>query len=217
MKHAISLVIADDHPTFRLGLKQVIATDPSLQIIGEADDGTIALELIRALLPTVAILDVKMPGCDGFAVAEQIQAARLPVEVIIMTRLDDEPSFNAALNLGIRGYVLKASAYPEIIQSIKQVAAGQEYVSPTLSPYLLRRHRRATELSQQKPALEQLTPTERHILQLIARYKTNREIADELCLSPRTVEHHREHIGEKLSLTGRNALLRFAVEHQSEL
>ena len=212
-----NLVLADDHPTFRFGLQQVIATDVSWKIIGEADAGTQALELIRALCPTVAILDVEMPGCDGFAVVEKIQAERLPVETILRTHLTDEHSFNAALNQGVRSYVLKASVLPEIIQSIKQVAAGHEYVSPMLAPYLMRHHRRATELSQQKPTVEQFTSTEHHILQLIAHYQTSRQIADALCLSPRTVEYHREHICKKLSLTGPHALLHFAVEHQAEL
>jgi DNA-binding NarL/FixJ family response regulator len=129
----------------------------------------------------------------------------------------DEDIFNAAMDAGVKGFVLKDSAVVDIRGSIHAVCAGQNYISPQLSTYLLQHARRAAALAQQKPALKQLTPTERRILKLIAEDKTSREIAGELFVSLRTVENHRANICAKLELHGAHALLKFALEHKSEL
>ncbi|MCA1849472.1 MAG: response regulator transcription factor [Acidobacteria bacterium] len=217
METEIRIVIADDHPIFRKGLRQVIETDARLKVIGEADDGLTALEQIRGMQPDVVVLDVDMPNKDGFEVARAVQDERLAVEIIFLTMHKDERFFNAALDLGVKGYVLKDSVVTEIIGGIRAVAAGQNYISPPLSNYIVNRSRRAAALAQQKPGLSDLTPTERRVLNLIAEYKTSREIAGELFISTRTVEHHRANISMKLELQGSHALLKFALEHKSEL
>ena len=217
MRKEIRLMIADDHPVFRQGLRQVIETDPGLKIVAEASDGETTLDLLPHSGAEILLLDVDMPNKDGFEVARDIRAQRLPVSEIFLTMHKDERFFNAALDLGVNGYVLKDSAVTEVIGSIRAVAGGQEYVSPSLTSYLLNRSRRAAALVAEQPGLGQLTPTERRILKLIAEYKTSKDIADELCLSARTVEHHRSNICEKLELKGTHALLKFAVAHQSEL
>jgi DNA-binding NarL/FixJ family response regulator len=129
----------------------------------------------------------------------------------------DERLLNAALDLGVKGYLLKDSAETEIITGIKEVAAGREYVSQALIGYLINRGRRVKRLLMEKPAVARLTPTERKILALLADYKTSKEIAQELFISPRTVDHHRANISEKLDLHGSHALIKFASEHRSEL
>jgi DNA-binding NarL/FixJ family response regulator len=217
MATEIRVLIADDHPIFRQGLRQVIESDPRLRVVAEAEDGDAALARLRDANPEVVVLDVDMPGKDGFEVARVILERRLPVGIIFLTMHKDERFLNAALDLGVRGYVLKDSAVTEIAGSIKAVAAGQDYVSPALSTFLLNRSRRAVTLGAQTPGLAALTSTERRVLKLIAAYKTSKEIADELCVSPRTIEHHRANIGEKLELKGSHALLKFAVEHQAQL
>ena len=217
MKTEILVMIADDHPIFRQGLRQVIETDPGLKIVAEAADGETTLELLPQCGAEILVLDVDMPNKDGFEVARAIREQRLPIAVIFLTMHKDERFFNTALDLGVKGYVLKDSAVTEIVGSIRAVAGGQEYVSPALTSFLLNRSRRATALVAEQPSVGQLTPTERRILKLIAEYKTNKEVADELCLSPRTVEHHRANICEKLEIKGTHALLKFAVAHQSEL
>src|SRR5262249_10779254 len=146
-----------------------------------------------------------------------IREKGLPVKVIILTMHKDERILNAALDLGVRGYVLKDSAITEIVASIKAVAGGERYISPQLSGHLLNRNSRAAALLRQQPGLETLTATERRILKLIADYKTSKEIAGILFISTRTVEHHRANICEKLDLKGSHALLKFATEHQAEL
>ena len=217
MKTEIRIVIADDHPIFRRGLRSVIESDPGLKIIAEAEDGEVALGHIQALQPEIAILDMEMPNKGGFEVMRAIQEKMSPVAVIFLTMYKDERFFNAALDLGVKGYVLKDSAVNDIVACIKTVASGQNFISPLLSTYLVNRRDRATSLLKQKPGLNNLTAAEREVLRLIATNKTNKEIADELCISIRTVEKHRANISEKLELHGSHVLLSFALEHKSEL
>jgi len=213
----ICVIIADDHPIFRRGLRQVLEMDSKLKIVAEADDGEAALARIEELRPDVALLDVDMPGLDGFEVARRLRDLRLPVQVVFLTMHKDEHFLNSALDVGVKGYVLKDSAVTDIVNAVKTVAAGQSFISPQLSTYLINRLSRAQTLAVNQPGVAELTPTERRILKMIAEYKTSKEIADQLCISVRTVEHHRASIATKLDLKGSHALIKFAVEHQSEL
>lgn len=217
MNTEIRLVIADDHPIVRKGLRMAIESDASLKVLAEADDGAAALALIMALQPQVAVLDVNMPKMGGFDLLRELQQRRHPVAVIFLTMHSDEETFNEALDLGAQGYVLKESAVTDIVNSIKSVAAGKPYISPAISSYLINRSQRAGALAQKKPTLNDLTPTERRILRLIAADKSSKEIAEELFISHRTVENHRTNICQKLEIHGHNALLKFALAHKSEL
>jgi DNA-binding NarL/FixJ family response regulator len=217
MSTEIRIVIADDHPVFRHGLRQLIEMEPGLKVLGEASDGLAALNMIQELRPDVAVLDVNMPHLRGFDVAREIQRQQLPVGIIFLTMHDDESMFNEALNVGAKGYLLKDSATGDIVSSIRTVAAGQHYVSPALSDYLMNRAARRTAFSEQTPSLKDLTPTELRILKLIAMNVSSKAIAEQLFISYRTVENHRYSICQKLGLHGNNALVRFALEHRSEL
>ncbi len=211
MKPEIKVVIADDHPIFRRGLCQIIEVDPGIKVVAEADDGDAALAALQEHAPQVVVLDIDMPNRDGFDVMQTIRSKRLPVAVIFLTMHKDERIFNKALDLGVMGYVLKDSAITEIVAAIKAVAAGQNYVSPAMSTSLLKRATRA--ITPPPPGLDDLTPTERRVLKLIAEYKTSKDIAAELFISTRTVEHHRANISTKLKLKGSHALLKFALDH----
>jgi DNA-binding NarL/FixJ family response regulator len=217
MATELSILIADDHPIFRSGLRAVIEATPHLKVVAEAEDGRAALESIRSRRPRVAVLDLDMPNMDGLEVLREMRRLGLPTEVIVLTMHKSEAHFNAALDLGAKGYVLKDSALVEIISGIKAVSAGQSFFSPQMSDHLLKRRRRADALAARKPGLSDLTPAETCILRLIADDRTSREIADALFISVRTVEHHRANICAKLDLHGSNALLKFAVAHKSEL
>jgi DNA-binding NarL/FixJ family response regulator len=216
MSHPVPVLIADDHPIFRKGLRQVIEADPGVEVVGEAEDGEVALDLIRRLRPQIAVLDVDMPQKDGFVVAREIRASRLGVDVIFLTMHKNERFFNAALDLGVKGYVLKDCASSDIVSAIKAVAAGRAFVTPLLTDFLLNR-RRAASLAEQETGLPSLTASERRVLQLVAEYRTSKEIADELFISVRTVERHRANASTKLGLKGSHALLQFALEHKSQL
>ena len=217
MNSEIQIIIADDHPIFRRGLRAIVEQEPNLKVVAEADNGEAALGYIYEYEPDVAVLDLDMPGKDGFEIVRAMQAKRLAVEIIFLTMHNSESIFNAALDLGIKGYVLKDSAMPEIIDGIKAVAGGRNYVSPQLSTYRANRGRRTAALLQQAPGLNDLTPAERHILKLIADEKTSQQIADELFISIRTVDRHRANICLKLNLHGTNALVKFAVVNKSDL
>jgi DNA-binding NarL/FixJ family response regulator len=213
----IRVVIVDDHPLFRQGLKQAVEADARFDLAGEAEHGDAALEMIRKLQPDVAVLDVNLPGMNGLEIAAALRAQKSKSRLVILTMLKDEQAFNKALSLGINGYVLKENAAAEILRSIAAVAEGESYVSPSLTDFLLRRRSRAEALASQKPGLDNLTVAEKRILKRVAFGKTNKEIAAELFISPRTVESHRANICEKLSLTGSNRLLQFALENRDAL
>ena len=217
MQKEIRVLIADDHPIFRRGLRAVIEADTLLKVVAEADDGGSALARIRELQPDVAVLDIDMPPPDGLAVARWLREQRLPVTAIFLTMHKDEAMLNAALDAGVKGFIVKDGAANEIVGCIKAVAGGQSFFSPALSGHLLNRRNRADALAIQSPSLNNLTASERRILSLIAESKTNKEIAEKMFISVRTVEHHRANICAKLGLSGRNALLTFAFTHKSEL
>jgi len=213
MKKEIRVLIADDHPIFRRGLRMVIDADPLLKVVAEADDGESALACIRELQPEVAVLDIDMPSPDGLAIARELRQQRSAVAIIFLTMHNDEATLHAALDAGAKGFIIKDGAVNELAACIKAVAAGQNFVSPTLSNHLLKRRNRP----EAKSPLNDLTAAERRVLLLVAESLPNKEIAKKMFISVRTVEHHRAHICTKLGLTGTNALLTFALTHKSEL
>ncbi|MBI3759935.1 MAG: response regulator transcription factor [Deltaproteobacteria bacterium] len=218
MTNTIRLIIADDHPIVRHGLRQVIERDPQLQVVAEADNGRAALEAMQQLRPQVVLLDVDMPHMHGFDVARALQAAQLAVALIFLTVHREEDFFNEAMSLGAKGYVLKDSAITDIVTAIKAVAAGEYFVSPALTSLLINRNfSRQQLLVPRLPGLNDLTPTERRVLQMLADYQTSREIANALGISHRTVQTHRANICQKLDLQGNHALMKFALAHKEEL
>ncbi|HXQ73342.1 MAG TPA: response regulator transcription factor [Pyrinomonadaceae bacterium] len=217
MKKQINVLIADDHPIFRSGLRLMIEADALLKVAGEAEDGESALACIRTLQPDVAVLDIDMPPPDGMAVARQIQKERLPVEIIFLTMHNEEEFLNAALDAGVKGFIVKDGAANELNACIKAVAVGKNFISPTLSGHLLKRRGKPDTPAAERSAIDVLTVAERRVLLLISESMTNKEIAEKMFISVRTVEHHRSNICAKLNLTGKNALLTFALTHKSQL
>lgn len=217
MPDKIKVLIVDDHPLFRSGLRQVVANDPRFEIVGETGDGQTALRLIFEKKPDVAALDVNLPGLSGLEIAQKLQNKRLPTRLVFLTMLKEEEICNRALDFGAKGFVLKENAVDEILKAIVTVANGEYYLSSSISGYLVRRHNRAETLAAKKPGLDDLTKAERRVLKLIAGKKTSRQIAAELFISPRTVEAHRANISAKLDLRGSHSLLLFALENRSSL
>lgn len=213
----ISVLIVDDHPLFRQGLRQVIASDSRFHFAGEADSADAALKLAEETKPDIIVLDVNLPRMSGLELVGVLRAKKCPAGLVILTMLKDEQVFNQAMNLGVKGFVLKENAASEILNCMASVAAGEPYVSPSLTSQLLRRRSRAEALAARTPTLDDLTTAERRILKAIAQKKTTREIASELFISPRTVESHRANISTKLLLKGSNSLLQFALEHRDAL
>ena len=217
MTHQIKIVMADDHPIVRQGLKQIIESDANLLIVAEAGDGETALSLVENYQPDVLVLDIDMPKMSGFEVVKELRKRRNQVAVVFLSMHGEEEIFQAALDLDVKGFVVKDSALGEIADGIKAVAAGRPFFSPSLSALLLNRRRRTAEFERENHGIEQLTPTERRILKLIAEEKTSKEIGEQLYISYRTVEKHRSNISRKLDLQGSLALVKFAVANKSEL
>jgi DNA-binding NarL/FixJ family response regulator len=162
-------------------------------------------------------VDVQIPKIGGLELVKRFRDMRPSAFCLMLTMSSDESTFNAAMDAGARGYVLKDNAVELAGLGLKVVAAGGLYICPGASRFLLRRQERVSALKLEKTGLASVTPTERRILRLVSENKTNKEIADALFLSPRTVETHRTNLCRKLELHGSNKLLQFAIEHRSEL
>lgn len=217
MKSKTTVIIADDHPIFRKGLREIIASNPELHLLEDVHDGDQALRAIEELRPTIAIVDFHMPKRTGLDILRAIGKKNLPVKMILLTMHDDEELFNEAMSLGAGGYVLKESAVSDLLSAIQFVLEGKTFISPSLSHLVLKRRGKIELLRKTKPGLEKLTPTERRILKLVAADRTTKEIADDLQISPRTVETHRQNISSKLELSGSHSLLKFAYDHKTRL
>ncbi len=217
MEAPTRIVIADDHPIFREGLVKTIERDTAFSMVGQAGDGREALRLITEFRPDIAVLDISMPVMDGLEVARELHGQAHPTELVLLTMYNDATYFNAALDLGVRGYLIKDSVAAELLSCLRTVAGGQYYISPTISSLLLDRERKAQALASSVPAIDRLTPAERIILRHLSDNLTSKEIAARLFVSERTVENHRMHICHKLVIHGHNKLLQFALENKSSL
>ena len=213
MDRKISIILADDHPLFRTGVRQSLENGEKIDIVGEASNGEEALKLILDKKPDVAVLDIQMPKFTGLEVAKRIEHMNTDVRIILLTMLDDKRIFLDAMECGVLGYVLKDSAVSEIQRAIESVCNDKYYISPSLSGLLVERRKGG----QSPPELKDLTPAELRIVKLISDLKSNQEIADELFISKRTVENHRVNIAKKLRLQSSNALLKVALKHKSNL
>jgi len=209
------VLIADDHPIFRQGLMRILQADESLEIVAECSDGDEALKKINELKPDVAVLDISMPGKNGLDIVRHLKQQDKITEFIILTMYKEEEYFNEALDLGVKGYLLKENAVSDLMDCLKSVVKGNYYVSPLLSDYLVNRNESKKALIKEKPSLDDLTETERSVLRLMAVNKTSREIAEQLFISFRTVQNHRNNICNKLGFKGYNKLLQFALENKS--
>lgn len=207
----IRILIADDHAVVRSGLRALLATDPELDFVGEAGDGAEALRLAATLRPDMVMLDITMPPDNGIAIARRLKEAHPEIVVLILTMHEDEDLLHEALRAGAAGFVIKRAEEPEILRAIYAASRGDLYVHPAMTRALLHQtitteHRRGTEP-------ESLTRRETDVLRLLARGNTNRQIAELLHLSVRTVENHRANLMGKLGLASRVELVNYAEAH----
>lgn len=211
------VLIVDDHPVFRAGLRQVIVADPRFSVVAEAADGDEALRCVREFRPDIAVVDLDLPKRDGLGVARELQRIGIQIPVVILTMHRRESLFNEAVDLGVSGFVLKENAVTDLLECLRASAKGETWYSPALSGLLGRRRSRHAVLVQERPGLADLTASERRVLRLVAENLTSREIAERLGVSPLTIETHRKNICRKLDLEGSHPLLQFALRHRSDL
>ncbi len=214
MSEQTKIVIADDHPLFRGGLRQVIEAERSFTVIGEVSNGDMALRLICELNPDVAILDINMPVMGGFEVIGEMRRRNLPCQIIVLTMHSEEAIFTKAMSLGVRGYVLKDGAAHDIINCLHAIRRGQSFTSVGVTNYLFKR---ASGFERPTSGTGALTRTEQYVLHRIGEYKTSKEIAAELGISFRTVENHRHNISVKLDISGSHALIKFVQENKDKI
>jgi len=213
----IRIAIAEDHPFFRDGLRNVLEKSPAVSLVAEAGDGEAACEQIRALRPDVAIIDINLPKLNGVALIRRIREERIPIEIIFLTICDEPEMFEEAIELDVKGYLLKDCTDAELLACIRAVASGRHYTSPAMTTYLVNKTRRTGQLADSVRGLRLLTSQERTILRQIALEKTSKEIAVAMGITQKTVDTHRSNICRKLELHGQHALTRFAARHRADI
>lgn len=217
MNPSVRIVLADDHPVYRAGLRVILDAENDIEVVGEAGDGVRALDLARKLRPDILLLDVTMPVQDGIETARLCHEEGLSCQIIFLTMHQEEALLKAALKYGVRGYVLKERVSDEIVEAIQVVAKGSEYLSAPLASLMMSQARSILRIDESRTGLESLTKAEMRVLRFIASDKTSKEIAFELGLSVRTIENHRNRMAKKLGLSGVHSLVKFAFGHQAEI
>ncbi len=207
----VKLLLVDDHPIVRSGLRMLFLSEPGMTIVGEASSGHEAIEAVQRLHPDVVIMDVSMPGMNGIEATRRIKAAHPETAVLALTMYEDEQYFFEMLNAGASGYIPKRAAPDDLVSAIKVVAEGNVFLYSTLARFLMRdmAERAAAEPEESE---EVLTAREREVLTCIAEGLTNREIAETLVISIKTVERHRENIMAKLDMHNRVELVKYAIK-----
>jgi two-component system response regulator NreC len=205
----IRLVLADDHPLVREGLRALLEADPDFSVVGQADDGVEVPSLVEQLCPDVVVLDLMMPGRSGLEVTHELAQRRDAPPVLILSMHDSEAYVSEALRSGAAGYVLKQAPAAELAVGIRAVAAGVRFLSPPLTERALDAYLR--RVGGEPDPYDTLTPREREVLALAAEGHTNADIADRLFISRRTVETHRARAMHKLGLRSHVELVLYAV------
>ncbi len=208
---AIKVIIADDHAIVRAGLRTLITSEKDLSLIGEAAGGLEAIEKVHQFSPDVLVLDISMPDKDGIEVIRTLKEEGETCAILVLTVHEDEAMLRESIRFGAAGYILKHAAESELISAIRSVFRGELYIHPKMIRSLLQPEPTtgAPELS----TMEKLTTREEDVLKLIVQGYTNKQVADELGISIRTVEGHRANLTDKLGIRSRVDLLRYARDH----
>jgi len=211
----ISIILADDHAVLRGGLRLMLNTQEDMEVVGEAADGEEAIRLCKEKEPDIILLDLNMPGISGLEAIEEIKQVNPGTKILALTMHDDEGYLRKALKSGCSGYILKKAADVELISAIRAVNRGEVYLDPSLVRHLVNDFIGLPEQNEPQHAKPSgaLSEREDEVLRLIALGYTNRQIADELFLSVKTVETHKSKIKEKLNIRSRSDLVRYAIQN----
>ena len=206
------IVIAEDHTILREGLRALFSSNPNLEIVGEAEDGREAIRCVEKLKPDLILTDLSMPRMTGMDAIREIKRCSPETKVLVLTVHRAEEYILATLQAGADGYLLKDSTQAELMMAVKHVLSGKHYIGPGISDKVLEGYLDGRRSLKTRTSWETLTHREREILKLIAEGYKNKEIAEDLCISVKTVEKHRSNIMEKLNLHNVQALTAFAIE-----
>ena len=211
MSEAIRLLLADDHAVVRSGLRLLLEAQPDLVIVGEAENGEEAIRRTAELQPDVVLMDIEMPGMNGIEAARRIKVQSPGTSVLALTMYEDDQYFFEMLRAGASGYVPKRAAPDELASAIRAVSRGEVFIHPSLAGRLVQDYLQRRDMEVQEQAAGDLTPREQEVLTLIAQGLSNNEIADQLVISAKTVDRHRENIMRKLNLHNRVDLVKYAL------
>jgi two-component system response regulator NreC len=206
------IVIAEDYTILREGLKSLLSSSANFEIIGEAEDGREAIRCVEQLKPDLILMDLSMPRMNGLEAIREIKRRFSKTAILVLTVHKTEEYILATLKAGADGYVLKDATQAELMMAVKNVLSGKHYISPGISEKVIEGYLDGRKTLKTRTSWETLTQREREILKLIAEGYKNKEIADFLCISPKTVEKHRANLMEKLSLHNVQALTSFAID-----
>lgn len=207
----IRIIVADDHPFLRTGLRHVLEEHAEFEVVGEAGDGHEAVLLAESKRPDVAVIDIGMPNLNGIEATRQICASVPGISVVVLSMHAEESYVLRALKAGARAYLVKQSAEADLVLAVKAVCSGKSFFSPTVSQMLLEDYMRQLRDREVDDTFELLTPREREVLQLVAEGKSNKDVANRLGVSLYTVETHRSNLMEKLGLHNLPELILYAV------
>ncbi len=208
----IRVLLVEDHTLVRAGLRALLERAGDIYVLGEASNGQEGVELTRSLKPDVVIMDIMMPRLNGIQAAEHIQNLKLPAKVLLLSMYSEEGLVHQALQSGARGYVLKTSVSEELLEAVHTVARGETYLSATISSIVVESAFSPSAFQSSNP-LDNLSPREKEILQLIAEEHTSIEIAEMLFISEKTVEKHRANLMEKLHVRNLAGVVRLAIKY----
>jgi DNA-binding NarL/FixJ family response regulator len=206
------IVIAEDHTILREGLRALLSSNPDFEIVGEAEDGRGAIRCVEKLKPSLVLTDLSMPRMNGMDAIREIKRRSPETKILVLTVHKTEEYILATLQAGADGYLLKDSTHAELLAAVRHVLSGKHYISPGISDKVLDGYLEGRKTLKTRTSWETLTQREREILKLIAEGYKNKEIADDLCISVKTVEKHRANLMEKLNLHNVQALTTFAID-----
>ncbi len=206
----IKVLVADDHTILRQGIKSLLANEEEIEVIGEAKNGREALTIIEETLPDVILMDIAMPGLNGLEATRRIKKKFPRMKVLVLTMYTNEEYIFQILNAGANGYLVKETAFQDLISAIKAVYKNEAFMSPSISKKVINSYIKRAQNDEQE-ICEILTTREREILQLIAEGNSSKKIAELLFISPKTVETHRTHIMDKLNIHNRTGLVKYAI------
>jgi len=212
MSQKVRIVIAEDHTILREGLRSLLSSNPSFEIVGEAEDGREAIKCVEKFKPDLILTDLSMPRMNGMEAIKEIKREFPTTKVLVLTVHRAEEYILATFRAGADGYLLKDSTHAELVMAVKKVLSGKHYISPEISEKVIEGYLDGRRTLKTKSSWETLTQREREILKLIAEGYKSKGIADDLCISVKTVEKHRANLMEKLDLHSIQALTAFAIE-----
>ncbi len=208
----IKLVIADDHALFREGVRALLTGQSNLEVVGEAADGSEAIEQVKRLHPHILLLDIAMPGLGGLETTLELKKVAPEVKILILTQYANKEYLFRFLKAGVSGYVLKRAAGSDLISAIKAVHQGGTFIHPDMAPAVIEGYLGGSRPAEEEDPYEKLTDREKQVFKLVAEGKTNKEIAEMLSISVKTAMAHRAHVSEKLGIHNKAELVKLALQ-----